>query len=129
MHAEVGEDAKLDLIDIDDTQTANIDLGGANQEFGPVNLIYTGIHHARVDMPGGNYVPGQGAVDISLTARGVTVGGSALGKAGNDIAADLDRSFAALVDREIGNLRSREAGWNEANACVDVQFNPASLTL
>jgi hypothetical protein len=27
MHAEVGQDAKLDLIDIDDTQTANIDLG------------------------------------------------------------------------------------------------------
>jgi hypothetical protein len=59
----------------------------------------------------------------------VTVGGSALGKAGNDIAADLDRTFAALVDRELGNVRSREAGWNEANACVDVQFNPASLTL
>ena len=129
MHAEVGVDAKLDFIDIDDTQTANIAVRGEKQQFGPVNLIYTGIHDARVDMPSGSYVPGQGAVDISLSARGLTVGRSALGQVGNDIAAELDRSFATLVGREIGNFRNRENGWNKPNECVAVQFRPASRTL
>ncbi len=129
MHAEVGIDAKLDFIDIDDTQTANIELGGAKQQFGPVNLIYTGIHHARVDMPGGSYVPDLSAVDISLTARGLTVGRSALGQVGNDIAAELDRSFATLVGREIANFRNLENGWNKPNECVDLKFSPASRTL
>ncbi len=129
MHAEVGVDAKLDFIDIDDTQTANIHLGGAKQQFGPVNLIYTGIHHARVDMPGGGYQPDQSAVDISLTAQGVTVGRSALGQVGNDIAANLDKGFATLVGKEIANFRNLENGWTVENACVDLQFNPASRTL
>ena len=86
MHAEVDEHAELKLIDIDDTRTANIELGGTKQEFGPVNLIYTGIHHARVKMPEGDYAPDLSAVDISLTARGVTVGRSDLGQVGNNIA-------------------------------------------
>jgi hypothetical protein len=129
MHAEVGVDAKLDFIDIDDTQTANIHLGGAKQQFGPVNLIYTGIHHARVQMPGGGYQPDLSAVDISLTAQGVTVGRSALGQVGNNIAADLDKSFATLVGKEIANFRNLENGWAVENACVDLQSNPASRSL
>jgi hypothetical protein len=129
MHAEVGEDARLDLIDIDDTQTANIELGGTGQQFGPVNLIYTGIHQTRVDMPGAAYVPGRSAVDISLTTRGVTVGRSALGQVGNNIARDLDDSFAALVKTEIGNFQRLEKAWNVPNACVKLQFTPASRTL
>ena len=130
MRAEVGEDAKLEHIDVDDTQTANIDLGGAKQEFGPVNLLYTGIHHARVKMPRGDYVPDQSAVDIALTLRGVTVGKSDLGAAGNNIAADLDKSFAALVDREIASFRSLERAWGEAPyPCVEVRFSPRASTL
>ena len=111
MHAEVDADAKLDLIDIDHTQTANIELGGSRQQFGPVNLIYTGLHHARVDMPSGKYVLDLSAVDISLTTRGVTSGRSSLGQAGNNIAKDLDKSFAALVNTEIANFHSLEAAW------------------
>ena len=129
MHAQVGVDAKLDFIDIDDTQTANIHLGGAKQQFGPVNLIYTGIHHARVDMPGGGYQPDLSAVDISLTAQGVTVGRSALGQVGNDIAADLDKGFATLVGKEIANFRNLENGWTVENACVELQFSRASRSL
>ena len=129
MHAEVGEDAKLQLIDIDDTQTANIELGGAHQDFGPVQLVYTGIHHARVAMPGESYVPDQSAVDIALTARGVTVGRSDLGAVGNNIAADLDKSFAELVKREIGEFKSLAKGWENPNACVQIDFSPGSRTL
>jgi hypothetical protein len=126
MHAEVGDDARLRLIDIDDTQTANIEVGGSKQQFGPVNLIYTGIHHARVNMPSRMYAPDLSAVDISLTARGVTVGKSDLGQAGNDIAKDLDKAFAKLVDTEIGNLVSRETGWQTPGACATLAFDPPS---
>jgi hypothetical protein len=129
MHAEVGEDAKLDLIDIDDTQTANIELGGARPEFGPVNLIYTGIHRARVDMPSRSYTPDLSAVDISLTALGVTVGRSELGQVGNNIAKDLDRSFATLVGTEIENYVGREAGWQKPGDCATLAFDPASGAL
>ena len=129
MHAEVDADAKLDLIDIDHTQTANIELGGSRQQFGPVNLIYTGLHHARVDMPSGKYVPDLSAVDISLTTRGVTSGRSSLGEVGNNIAKDLDKTFAALVATEIANYRRLETAWNVPNTCVKVQFSPASRRL
>ena len=129
MQARVGDDAKLDHVDIEDTQTANIDLGGTGQAFGPINLLYTGLHHARVEMPGGTYVPDQSAVDISLTTRGVTVGKSDLGQAANSIAGDLDQSFAALVRREIANFKHLENGWNTPNTCVKLKFTPASRTL
>ena len=129
MHAEVDADAKLDLIDIDHTQTANIELGGSKQQFGPINLIYTGLHHARVDMPSGTYAPDLSAVDISLTARGVTSGRSSLGQAANTIATDLDKSFAALVNTEIANYRTLETAWNVPNRCVEIQFSPAPTTL
>ncbi len=129
MHAEVDEHAKLKLIDIDDTRTANIELGGTRQEFGPVNLIYTGIHHARVNMPKGDYAPGLSAVDISLTARGVTVGRSDLGQVGNSIARDLDSDFAALVGAEIANFNGLKGTWETAGACATLVFEPASYEL
>ena len=129
MHAEVDEHAKLKLIDIDDTRTANIDLGGTRQEFGPVNLIYTGIHHARVDMPSGNYAPDLSAVDISLTARGVTVGRSDLGQVGNNIANDLDKDFATLVGTEIANFRSLEGTWQKPGECATLAFDRPSYAL
>lgn len=129
MHAEVDEHAKLKLIDIDDTRTANIELGGTRQEFGPVNLIYTGIHHARVDMPKGSYVPDLSAVDISLTVRGVTVGRSDLGQVGNNIAKDLDNDFATLVGTEIANFRSLEVTWQKPGECAALAFDPASDAL
>jgi hypothetical protein len=129
MHAEVDEHSELRLIDIDDTRTANIELGGTRQEFGPVNLIYTGIHHARVDMPKGNYTPGLSAVDISLTARGVTVGRSDLGQVGNNIARDLDNDFATLVGTEISNFRSLENAWRTPGECATLVFEPASYDL
>lgn len=129
MHAEVGNAAKLDLIDIDDTQTANIELGGSQQQFGPVNLLYTGIHHARVDMPSGAYVPDQSAVDIAVTVRGVTFGKSDLGPAAGTIAGDLDKKFAALVKTEIDNFTRLETAWNKPNECVKVEFTPAAKKL
>ena len=129
MHAEVDEHAKLKLIDIDDTRTANIELGGTRQGFGPVNLIYTGIHHARVDMPKGNYAPDLSAVDISLTARGVTVGRSDLGQVGNNIAKDLDKDFATLVGTEIANFNSLEGTWQKPGECATLAFDPASYAL
>ena len=129
MHAEVDEHAKLKLIDIDDTRTANIELGGTRQEFGPVNLIYTGIHHARVEMPSGDYAPDLSAVDISLTARGVTVGRSDLGQVGNNIARDLDNDFATLVGAEIANFNGLKGTWEKPGECATLVFEPPSYAL
>ena len=128
MHAEVNENAKLDFIDIDDSQTANIDLGGSRQSFGPVSLHYTGLHRTRVKMPGRSYDAGRGAVDIAFTERGVTFGKSQLGQDAAAIASSLDKAFATLVDKEITNFQNLETGWNVPNACVKLQFDPTSLT-
>ena len=130
MRAQVAPNADLDWIDIDDTQTANIEIGGTDQHFGPVQLLYTGIHHARVDMPGGNIAPDLSAVDITLTTGGVTAGRSELGAAATSIANDVDAKFAKLAAAEIARFKSRETGWKDPRTrCVDVSFSPASLTL
>jgi hypothetical protein len=133
MHAQVDDNARLDFIDIQDTQKANITFGGTKQEpFGPVNLIYTALHHTRVDMPAAAYVVDQSAVDISLTAQGVTVGRDALGAAGTKIASDTDTAFGELVNKEITNfkkLESDQTGWNKPNTCANLQFTPGSGTL
>jgi hypothetical protein len=129
MHAQVDEDAKLDFIDVDHSQTANIHLGGTRQSFGPVSLHYTGLHQTRVDMPAGTYDASRSAVDIAFTERGITVGKSQLGDVATDLAGDLGKQFATLVDREITNFKKLETGWNRPNTCVDVHFNPAPMTL
>jgi hypothetical protein len=126
MHAQVGEDAKLDFIDIDDSQRANLEVGDAKQNFGPVNVLWTALHRTRVKMPSRSYDPGHSAVDIAVSAGGVTVGKNALGQTATDIANDLDKAFAALVDKEIKNFQNLETGWNTPNRCVGMTFNPAS---
>jgi hypothetical protein len=128
MHAEVGEDAKLAFIDIDDSQTANIDLGDRRQSFGPVSLNYTGLHRTRVRLPGRTYDSSHSAVDIAFTERGMTFGKSQLGRDTATIARSLDQKFAELVANEIANFEKLEAGWNEPNKCVRVEFNPVSMT-
>ena len=128
MHAEVGEDAKLDFIDIDDSQTANIDLGDRRQSFGPVSLNYTGLHRTRVQLPGRTYDRSHSAVDIAFTEHGMTFGRSQLGQGAAAIARTLDQKFAELVAKEIADFAKLEAGWNEPNKCVRVEFDPISMT-
>ena len=118
MHAEVGEDAKLDFIDIDDSQTANIDLGGSGRSFGPVSLTTPGCIAPESRCRG---VPTDrtrhGAVDIAFTERGITFGRSQLGQGGAAIARTLDRAFAELVATEIANFQtSRPAGTSRTSA-------------
>ncbi|MEA2427384.1 MAG: hypothetical protein QOF37_1012, partial [Thermoleophilaceae bacterium] len=129
MHAEVDEDARLTFIEIDDTQTANIDLGGTRQQFGPMNLVYTGLRHTRVNMPGGTYEPGHSVVDIAFTVGGGTFGRSDASAAASSVEADLDKSFATLVNKEITNFKNLETDWNQANTCAKIQFTPASGSL
>jgi hypothetical protein len=131
----VGDDAKLDSLEITSSLDIDRGAGGTKQAFGAVSIKAKIKRHARIDMRSGAYSPeSSDLVDIAVTVGGVR--GDVLTDylIGNRLRAESDAAFAAGVDRWMKAFRARETAWNQPNApggakCAELTFSPASRTL
>jgi hypothetical protein len=106
LHGQVAADALLDYLDYEHTDETLIVASGG------IVLRSTETRRARVNMRSGQYDP----QNSSVTIKGDKIGIS-------------EKSFPADVAAAIGAYRKAETAWNVPNACVKLQFSPASRTL
>ena len=133
VEAQVGEDAKLDHMKIDDTQKVDEYVPALIRGiFGPMSAHLMAHRTAGVNLRTGAYQPGESHVEVDAHLGGLVgifLGGRFREGAGNRMKQESEKLFAATIQRAIEALREREAAWQEANRCAELQFNPASGSL
>jgi hypothetical protein len=122
-------DAKLDGLDVDDTETSTLRLGGSARGFPAITFQTRIVRRTHVDMRSGSYDFDRSQVEATISMAGLS--GPDRAEAEEEFErqtqADADRQFGAVVEKAISGYRSREAGWQEApNPCAEMKFNPVS---
>jgi hypothetical protein len=128
LHGQVGEDAKLDSLAIDDSVRIESTLAGTSRV--PVSFTATVKRQTRVDMHTGNYDPGAASLlDVAVDVDGVSNDAEAVAAVAGSLQRSSGKDFAEAVARAIKEYRQRESGWNKPNACATLRFAPGSQTL
>jgi hypothetical protein len=128
LQGQVGEDAKLDSLAIDDSVSIETALAGTSKV--PVSFTATVKRQTRVDMRTGNYDPGTASLlDVSVNVDGVANDSEAVAAVSGKLQESSGKDFAEAVARAIKEYRQRESGWNKPNTCATLRFAPGSQTL
>jgi len=128
LRGQVGEDAKLDSLAIDDSVTIESALAGTSNV--PVSFTATVKRQTRVDMHTGNYDPGAASLlGVSVDVDGVANDAEAVAAVAGSLQKSSGKDFAEAVARAIKEYRQRESGWNKPNTCATLRFAPGSYTL
>jgi hypothetical protein len=131
LHGVVGDDAKLDTLEVTDTLQLGEITGGSI--FGGVNIESRIKRHTIVNMKNGHYDPGRSDVSVSVALSGILriFQSSAQAGARERLQAAADKGFAATVERAMSNYREREAAWQTPDKCATARLTPTnnSLTL
>jgi hypothetical protein len=124
LHGTVGDDAKLDKLEVTDTLQLGEKTGGSI--FGGVNIESKIKRHTIVDMKSGQYDPGRSNVTVSVALSGILriFQSSAEAGARQRLQAAADKGFAATVDRAIEKYRERESAWQTPNKCATATLTP-----
>ena len=131
LHGQVGDDAKLDTLEVTDTLQLGEITGGSI--FGGVNIESKIKRHTVVNMKTGHYDPGRSDVSVSVALSGILriFQSSAQAGAQQRLQAAADKGFAATVERAMANYRERESAWQTPDKCATSRLTPAnnSITL
>jgi hypothetical protein len=131
LHGQVGDDAKLDTLEVTDTLQIGEITGGSI--FGGVNIESKIKRHTVVDMKNGHYDPGRSDVSVSVALSGILriFQSSAQAGARERLQAAADKGFAATVERAMRNYRERESAWQTPDKCATARLTPTnnSITL
>ena len=133
LEGKVGEDAKLEYVDVEDDERMVVRSARVNILWGPSTVAERIQRKTRIDMRTERYDPGRASVDVAVQFSGV------LSVFVNDAErqANLaeqarrasDESFAKLMQSVIKHYRELETKWNVPNTCAKLRFDPASNTL
>jgi hypothetical protein len=127
----VGDDAKLDTLEIKSIEDVTEKAGGSI--FGGSIVHGSIVRNTVVDMRTGAYDPHVTLVNVGVTLAGVLNVLSPLirSQVAERLKAAADKGFAATVKYEIDRFRELEAIWREPNRCARLSFGRAneSLTL
>jgi hypothetical protein len=128
LHGQVGDDAKLDTLEVTDTLQLGEITGGSI--FGGVNIESKIKRHTIVNMKNGHYDPGRSDVSVSVALSGILriFQSSAEAGARERLQAAADKGFAATVERAIDKYRERESAWQTPNMCATLEFSLAPNT-
>jgi hypothetical protein len=131
LHGQVGDDAKLDTLEVTDTLQIGEITGGSI--FGGVNIESKIKRHTIVDMKNGHYDAGRSDVSVSVALSGILriFQSSAQAGARERLQAAADKGFAATVERAMRNYRERESAWQTPDKCATARLTPTnnSITL
>lgn len=127
----VGDDAKLDTLEIKSIEDVTEKAGGSI--FGGSIVHGSIVRNTVVDMRTGAYDPHVTLVNVGVTLAGVLNVLSPLirSQVAERLKIAADKGFAATVKYEIDRFRELEATWREPNRCARLEFGKAneSLTL
>ena len=131
LRGEVHTDAKLHFLEIDRTEAYATSVGygrwlGASTQT-------TMRRRATLAMPSGSVVSGTGSLDVQQSFRGLlsflvdqAAARNAVIKAAQRAS---DEAWSKFTDEAVKKYREREAGWQKAGACAELEFAPKSNTL
>jgi hypothetical protein len=106
----VGDDAKLDTVDVRYSEITNGQSDG-------VRYSSYGTRSTQINMRTGSYGPGESSSFGNASGAGESV---------NTAGMEADaQDFAAFVNKTIGEYRQRENAWQKANTCAKLTFDPA----
>ena len=126
LHGLVGDDAKLDTLEVTDTLQIGEITGGSI--FGGVNIESKIKRHTIVNMKKGNYDPGRSDVSVSVALSGILriFQSSAEAGAQEGLQEAADKGFAATVERAMSKYRERESAWQTPDKCATARLTPTS---
>jgi hypothetical protein len=129
LHGQVGDDAKLDTLEVTDTLQLGEITGGSI--FGGVNIESKIKRHTIVNMKNGHYDPGRSDVTVSVALSGILriFQSSAQAGARERLQAAADKGFAATVERAISKYRERESAWQTPDKCATARLTPTSNSI
>lgn len=128
LHGQVGADAKLDSLEVEDVVTHVTRVGGSSKP-GVYDETVTITRSARGDMRTGTYTPGEAKVKVLVRYNGRWPGAEYDQTVASKASQEYAKDFGATVEKAISRYRAREAGWNQPNACARIDWAPASNTL
>jgi len=125
----VGDDAKLQKVEVHNTEVATLALGGDARGF-DISIRTLVQRITTVTMPSGDFQLGASIVNANITGTGVSEGErrSAQAQIERDMRREADKQFRDIVKRAIDRYKQLETAWNQPNTCASVVFAPASGT-
>ena len=122
----VGDDAKLQKVEVHNTEVATLSLGGDSRGF-EISIRTLIQRITTVTMPGGDYQLGASVVNADISGTGISEGERRAAKAQieGDMRREADKQFRDIVKKAIDRYKTLETQWNEANRCASIAFTPA----
>jgi hypothetical protein len=131
LRGEVETDAKLRFLEIDRTESYATSVGYGR--WLGASTRTTLRRRATLAMPSGNVVFGTSSLDMQQSFSGLLSflvdKAAARNAAINAAKKASDEAWSKFTDEAIRKYREREAGWQKAGACADLEFAPKSNTL
>ena len=130
LRAEVGDDAKLDRLEINNIQEVD-ETVFSSAIYSGAQVKATIVREGTVDMRSGNLNTTINNVDAAVSLAGIASLFPASNRAG--IVARMkqaaDEGWKAVVKTETDKFKELEAAWLNPNACAKIEFGKANGTI
>lgn len=125
----VGDDAKLQKIEVHNTESATLSLGGEDRGF-DISISTLIDRITTMTMPSADYNLGASVVNADLGGSGVSDSERRAAKAliERDMRREADKQFRDIVKRAVDRYKVLETAWNRPNTCAWITFTPTSNT-
>lgn len=130
LRAEVGDDAKLDRLEINNIQEV-WETVYDSAIYSAAQVRGTIVREGTVDMRSGTLNTTINNVEVGVALAGLMrlFSGSATAGITQRLKAAADEGWKAVVKVETDKFKELEKGWNEANRCAKIEFGKQNRTV